>query len=121
MSVGYSKDVIKPTGGSMRLDEYTNSYKKLNEYFKRMFLSTTNKNNLIRRISIGFGCVVSEKYKTYDLFTDELFEQKEENLQKALINIKDKHGKNSIMKAMNLEKKATQLKRNKLVGGHNAE
>lgn len=121
MSVGYSKDVIKPTGGSMRLDEYTNSYKKLNEYFKGMFLSTTNKNNLIRRISIGFGCVVSEKNKTYDLFTDEMFEQKEESLQKALIEIKSKHGKNSIMKAMNLEKKATQLKRNKLVGGHNAE
>lgn len=121
MSIGYSKDVIKPTGGSMKLDEYTNSYKKLNEYFKHIFLKTTNKNNLIRRISIGFGQVVDEKYKTFDLFMDERFEEKEHNLQKALIDIKDKYGKNSVMKAMNLELNATQIKRNKLVGGHNAE
>ena len=30
-------------------------------------------------------------------------------------------GKNSILKAMNLQEKATTRKRNKLVGGHNGE
>ena len=35
--------------------------------------------------------------------------------------IKKKYGKSSVIKAMNLEEGATTLKRNKLIGGHNAE
>ncbi|MBE6138101.1 MAG: DNA repair protein [Erysipelotrichaceae bacterium] len=121
LSVGYSKDCIRPTGGSMKLGEFTNSYRKLSEYFKRLFEKTTDKNHLIRRLSIGFGNVVDEKNKTVDLFTDEELEKKEHNLQQSIIKIKNKHGKNSVIKAMNIEKNATQIKRNKLVGGHNAE
>lgn len=121
ISVGYSKDCIKPTGGSMKLNEFTNSYKKLSEYFKRLFEKTTDKNHLIRRLSLGFGNVTGEENKTIDLFTDEKEEQREHRLQESLIKIKTKHGKNAVIKAMNLENKATQVKRNKLVGGHNAE
>ena len=119
--IGYSKDTIKPTGGSMKLYEYTNSYKKLNKYFNDLFIKTTNKNELIRRIGISFGNVVDEKYKTIDLFTNLDEEKKEENLQRAIIKVKAKHGKNSILKGMNLEEKATTIKRNKLIGGHNGE
>ena len=121
ISIGYSKDVIKPTGGSMKLYEYTNSYKKLNKYFNDLFIKTTNKDELIRRIGISFGSVVDEKYKTIDLFTDIKEEEKEENLQKAIIKLKARHGKNAILKGMNLEEKATTRKRNKLIGGHNGE
>ena len=42
------------------------------------------------------------------------------NLQKTLLNIKARYGKNSILKAMNLDSKATTIKRNKLIGGHNS-
>lgn len=121
ISIGYSKDAIKPTGASMKLYEYTNSYKKLYKYFNDLFEKTTNKNELIRRIGISFGNVVDDKYKTIDLFTDLEEEKKEENLQKAIISVKTKHGKNAILKGMNLEKMATTRKRNKLIGGHNGE
>ena len=86
-----------------------------------IFIKTTNKNELIRRIGISFGNVVDEKYKTIDLFTNLDEEKKEENLQRAIIKVKAKHGKNSILKGMNLEEKATTIKRNKLIGGHNGE
>ena len=45
---------------------------------------------------------------------------KEKELQKSLIEIKKKYGKNAVIKGMDLESKATTIKRNELVGGHNA-
>ena len=121
LSVGYSKHCIPATGGGRKLYELTNSYKKLNEYFLDLYRQTTNPSVMIRKIGIGFGGVVDDRYKTYDLFMDEAFEEKELNLQRALLQIKDKYGKNSVFKGMNLEPQATMRKRNKLIGGHNAE
>ena len=121
LHVGYSKDVIKPTCVSMKLDEYTNSYAKLNEYFIRLFNKNVDKYHMIRRMGISFGNVVDEMYKTINLFTDVEAEEKERKVQKAILEIKHKYGKNSILKAMNLQEKATTRKRNKLVGGHNGE
>ncbi|MBR3618044.1 MAG: hypothetical protein IKN46_05140 [Acholeplasmatales bacterium] len=121
LSIGYSKDMIKPTGGVRRLNEFTQSRKRLMEYFVTLFKETTNPNYLIRRIGIGFGNVVDEKYQTVDLFTDEKELKKEKSLQKTIIDIKRKYGKNSIIKGMDLEKNATTIARNKLIGGHNAD
>ena len=121
LSIGYSKDVIKPTGGSLSIGEFTSSYKKINEYFIKLFKDTTNKNYPIRRISLGFANVIDEKYESYTLFTDYEKENKEKQMQKTILEIKKKFGKNSILKAMNLQEKATARKRNKMVGGHNAE
>ena len=39
-------------------------------------------------------------------------------MQHAIIDIKKKFGKNSIIKGMNLEEGATTLERNKQIGGH---
>lgn len=121
LSIGYSDDAIKPSGGSMKLEGYTNSYTKLKEHFINLFIKTTNKNYLIRRINIGFGNVKDEIYRSIDLFSDEENEEKERKIQETILNIKKKYGKNSILKAMNLKEKATTTKRNKLIGGHNAE
>ena len=44
------------------------------------------------------------------------------NITKRLsLSIKNKFGKNAILRGMSLEKKATAKIRNKLVGGHNGE
>ena len=37
LSVGYSKDVIKPTGGSIKIGEYTSSFNNLNPLFIKLF------------------------------------------------------------------------------------
>ena len=50
---------------------------------------------------------------------EEKKKQEEENkLQHTLINIKNKYGKNSILKGMNLEEGGTTIDRNNQVGGH---
>ena len=46
--------------------------------------------------------------------------EKEKKLQNAVLNIKKKYGKNSILKGMNLEEDATTLDRNNQIGGHKA-
>ena len=48
-------------------------------------------------------------------------DKKEESLQHTILNIKKRYGKNAVLKGMNLQEEGTTIKRNKLVGGHNAE
>ena len=45
--------------------------------------------------------------------------EKEKQIQKTIIEIKYKYGKNAILKGMNLEEGATTINRNKQIGGHN--
>ena len=120
LGIGYTKDIIKRKHVSVKLSEYTNSRKKLMEYFIELFEKNASKEYLIRRISIGFGNVKEESYRAFGLFDNQEEFIKEENLQKTILRIKEKYGKNSILKAMNLEEKATTVKRNKLIGGHNS-
>lgn len=119
--VGYSKDIVRSTGGSIKIGVRTNSYKILLEEFMQLFKRTTNPGAPIRKIAIGFGDVLDEYYETYNLFTDYEELDKERRIQEAIITIKDKYGKNAILKGMNLLEHATTVKRNTLVGGHNAE
>ena len=119
--IGYSKDTIKGTGGSMKLSVCTNSYDILLKNFIYLYKKTTNITTGIRRIGISMNNVIDEIYEQYDLFTDYEKIKEERSLQKALINIKSKYGKNAVLKGMNLQEKATSRKRNTLVGGHNAE
>ena len=64
-------------------------------------------------------------YEQIDFFSD--YKKKEEevknekiekNLQRAMIDIKDKYGKNAILKGMNLQEAGTTIDRNKQIGGH---
>ena len=45
-------------------------------------------------------------------------EQDEKQIQKAMLDIKSKYGKNSIIKGMNLQKEGTTIERNSQIGGH---
>ena len=119
--VGYSNKKIKATGGSLKIGVCTNSYRILLSEFITLYKRTTHLNYPIRRLGISFGGVIDEKYEAYDLFTDYQEIEKERKLQEALINIKGRYGKNAVFKGMDLLEKATTLKRNKLIGGHNGE
>lgn len=119
--VGYSKHVIKSTGGSMKIGQITNSYHILISNFIYLYKKTTNPNYPIRKITISFNNLRNEIYESYDLFTDSKEIEKEKKVQEAILEIKKKYGKNAILKGMNLQNKATTQKRNKLIGGHNSE
>lgn len=118
--VGYADKTAKFTGGSEKLPERTNSREKLFDYFVKYFEKTTRKDLQIRRINVGCNDLVPEIYATESLFTDRAKEKKEHDLQNVVIGLKKKYGKNSVLKGVNFEDGATQIERNKMIGGHNA-
>lgn len=118
--IGYSKDKRKPSRGSCKITNTTNSYKLLLQEFIYLYKKVVDHNYPIRQIAISFGNVVNECYEQFDLFADYEDIEKEKRVQEALVSIKNKYGKNAILKGMNFYDKATQIKRNGLVGGHNA-
>ena len=84
----------------------------------------------VRRINIAAIDLKSKEevkemfvYEQLDLFSqpkDIQVDQKEENLQKTILHLKKKYGKNSVLKGMNLENGATSKERNSMIGGHKA-
>lgn len=118
--IGYSKNCTKPSRGSRKITNTTNSYRILLEEFKLLYKKIINPNYPIRQIGISFGNVKDEIYEQFDLFADQEDIEKEKRVQEALVHIRNKYGKNAVLKGMNFYEKATQRKRNGLVGGHNA-
>ena len=119
LMIGYSKDSHKATGGMAKLNGYTSSRKELMEAFINLYHKTTERGYPIRRIGISFNNVKGAEYEEFDLFTDHEALRKEKSVQKTIIDLKKKYGKNVILKGMDLEEKATTRSRNRLIGGHN--
>lgn len=117
--VGYSKDIIKATGGSKRLSYFTNQYTKLREEFLNLFDKTTDRNIPIRRIGVSFERLQESFGEQINFFESIQNKDKELKIEKTIIELKTKLGKNAILKGINLEKNATTIIRNKLIGGHN--
>ena len=80
---------------------------------------------LVRRINVAAVEVIDEKnrgFEQMDLFSnvDEEELKKENDLQKVTLKIKNKYGKNSILKGTDFEKGAKAKERNAQIGGHKA-
>ncbi len=134
----YGRAVPKSAHGSINLGRQTSSAKLLLDAITELFEHIVNKNLLIRRVSITANHVVDEtavqktdNFEQLDLFTDYTAVQarkdaeeaklaREKRMQQAMLEIKKKHGKNAILKGMNLEEGATTANRNKQIGGHKA-
>ena len=119
LHIGYSKDVIKSSGGTRKLDGFTNSYKKIISHFEALYNKTVNKAFPIRKISIGLCNLQDDYMASITLFTDVEAEERERKLQETVVDIKKRYGKNSILKGISYTEKATARSRNKMVGGHN--
>lgn len=119
--VGYSKDIIPPTSGSVRLHQTTNLYSIIKPYVRKLFCQTTNKEAPIRRIGIDFTNLVDDCCEGYDLFTDMEAVEREKRSEAAVLYLQDRYGKNAVLRATDLLDGATAIQRNKLIGGHNSE
>mgnify|MGYP002724980000 FL=1 len=135
----YGRKVPKQAHGSINLDSYTSSTRKIMCAVSGLFDRITDSNLLIRRMYVVANHVLSEadapkknaEPVQLDLFTDYAAEEKkqkaedaalerERKLQAVTLEIKKKYGKNAILKAMNLEDGATARDRNAQIGGHKA-
>ena len=87
--------------------------------FLILYDKTTNRNIGIRRIGISFENVTQTESVQLNLFTNQEKIDKEKKLELAICDIKNRMGKNTVLRGMNLENGATTIIRNKLIGGHN--
>lgn len=127
----YGRKVPKHAHGTINIDHQTSSTKVIMEATIKLYEKIINKELFVRRLNITANNVVhisAVKEKTFeqiDLFTnyEEVNKQREKEkaereIQKAMIDIKSKYGKNAIIKGMNLQKEGTTIERNSQIGGH---
>ena len=119
LHVGYDKRLeMKSAHGTMPMSITTSSARQLRAYTEKLYEQILSPCHYIRRVSLTYNHVVDEAFSQYDLFTDPEEMEREHQLQKAMLNIKEKFGKNAILKGMNLEKAGTTIERNQQIGGH---
>ena len=133
----YGRKIPKHAHGAQNLKMQTSSEKLIRTATLELFDRIVDKDLLVRRLYITAGKVVDESEKKepvpeqMDLFTDYAEEErkraeekerleKERKRQQAVLDIKNKYGKNAILKGMNLEEGATAKSRNGQIGGHKA-
>ena len=117
--VGYSRRLQKKSAhGTITMPVTTSSAKKIMGYTQELFEQIVDRNAPIYRVTLAFNRLVDEMYQQYDLFTDPAEIEREHKIQKTMLEIKEKFGKNAILKGMNLEKGATTKERNRQIGGH---
>ena len=119
MYVGYSQYLgVAPANGSIRIDMPTSSSRKILTYIEKLYKKIVDERYTMRRINISYNDITDETYIQYDLFVDPETIEKERKLQRAMLDVKKKFGKNAVLKGMNLEKGGTTIERNKQIGGH---
>lgn len=135
----YGRKIPKHAHGTENLERYTSSSKLIVNAAVRLFERIVNKKLSVRRVYISANKVVSyseaknmpQECEQLSIFTDseelnkendniESALEKERRMQRTVIDIKKKYGKNAILKGMNLQDKATAKDRNRQIGGHKA-
>lgn len=135
----YNRRVPKPAQGTLRLDDYTSSTKLLTQGFLQLYHAKVNPAYTIRKVSLAANNLLSEfviptsefGFTQTDFFTnyDKIEKQralnrkiirKEKQIQKAILKIRDRYGKNSILRGINFEDGATGRNRHHQIGGHRA-
>ena len=133
----YGRQIPKHAHGTINLEGYTSSTKKIVGAAAELYDRIADKNLLVRRLNIVANHVLPESaapkknegFQQLDLFTDYAALQveqeqeqaaldREKKMQQAMLTIKKKFGKNAILKGMNLEEGATAKERNQKIGGH---
>ncbi len=131
----YGRSIPKHSHGTINIDHMTSSNKIITKEVIKLYNRIVNPLLLIRKINLTACDVVNENYEEkkiseqLDLFTnyEKITKQKEKEnqdeinerkIQKTLLDIKRKYGKNALLKGMNFIEGSTAIERNKEVGGH---
>ncbi len=120
LKISYSKNILKPTRISKKLKYSINDYKSITDILLTEYTSKVVKDVPIRKISLAFLHLTNNESYQFNFFDNNLENSKGEKLDACLNFIKEKYGKNVILKAISYTEKATARKRNTLIGGHNA-
>lgn len=119
LHIGYSNQLhMNPAHGTVSLDEETNADRIILPAIASLYERIVNPNFPIRRVTLSCNNVIPEEYHQYSFFLDAAELERNRKMQKAVLEIKNKFGKNAILKGMNLEEGAMTRERNHQIGGH---
>lgn len=119
LHIGYSNRIPKKSAhGTISMTVTTSSAKQIIGYTLKLYEDIVDRYTPVHRVNLSFNNVVDESYQQYDLFTSPAELEREHKLQEAMLDIKNKYGKNAILKGMNLLDGATTMERNRQIGGH---
>ncbi len=142
----YGRQLPKQAHGSQKLDHYTCLTSAIVEAAMKIYDTQVNQQWLVRRINLSAGRLLTEKevesqgsFEQMELFWDvtsegglavsgeekkqeekKIREEKELDMQRAVLSIKDRYGKNAILRGTNFVEGATMRERNGQIGGHRA-
>nr|WP_325221753.1 DNA methylase [uncultured Oscillibacter sp.] len=134
----YGRSIPKHAHGTANLEEYTASTKRIIAAALELFERIIDQDLLSRRLTITAGRVLPEDeapqkkaFEQLDLFTNYAAVQeqqereaadleREKKVQRTVLDIKKRFGKNAILKGMNFQEGATAKDRNSTIGGHKA-
>lgn len=105
---------------SMKLRTHTSSAYKILPAMESVYYEIADRYTGIRRICIAFSRLIPEGCMQLDLFTDPYLLEKEKSVQNACISIRERFGKNAILKGSNLLSCSTVRERHSQIGGHRA-
>ena len=115
--IGYSKEIYGGFSRQMsllqRTDETEELFNALMEIYHRYV-----QNYPIRRIGINFGKLSSHKFSQMSMFDTDNKKIKNQSLNKTMDKIKDKYGKNILLRASALTENSTAIERHNQIGGH---
>jgi hypothetical protein len=116
-----SMDEVK-TEGSSSINEVDITQIRPNPDQPRRDFDTDSLQELassIRQIGIALTDLTYEPDMQLSFFENHEDDENEMQLEVAMVGIRNKYGKNALLKGFNLFDKATGIKRNTMVGGHN--
>lgn len=134
----YGRKVPKHAHGTANLEGYTSSTTEIMEAMLALYDRIVDEKLLVRRMTVVANRVIQEadapkkqEYEQLDLFTDyaareeeqkekEAKREREKQMQQALVSIKNKYGKNAILRGTDFLDGATARERNEQIGGHKA-
>lgn len=119
LHVSYSNRLNIPSAhGTAALDVETNSDVLLIPAVTELYQRIVNPSYGVHRVNITCNNVMPEEYHQYHFFVDGEELERSRKMQQAVISIKNKFGKDAILKGMNFEEGAMTRERNHQIGGH---
>ena len=117
--VGYAERELPMSKGSVAIPEKSNLFSVVNGKVLAVFDKIADRRHLIRRLAVSCNHLTSDNFTVFDFFSDVKSYDKERKAELAVIDIKRKFGKSSLVRCFDLLDGATAIIRNNLIGGHN--
>ena len=132
----YGREAPEPAHGSVNLDGFSSSSLELIDAAEKLYRRITDPSLLVRRFYLTVNHIRKEGAaeeaaapEQLSLFRDYETEEaerarkkqqrdKERRAQETVLAIRDRYGKNAVLRGMNFEEGATARERNAQVGGH---